>query len=260
MFGKKKTFGLALGGGATRGFAHIGVLKALDEAGLKPAFVAGTSVGSLIGALYCSGLSWQQIWQEAENLNWPDLAQVTMPTMGLVNLDKMETLVDRLVEGRTIEELPVPFRAVALDLVSGSEIILGSGPLGRAVRASCSIPGVFTPLDDGKRLLADGGIVNNLPTRQVREMGADFVVSVDIVYSGWDKQKKPSNLLEVLFASTFIFMNNTGAQGRNTSDLLVVPDLARFGFHDMSRKQEMIDLGYKAMQPHLKVLVKRFPG
>lgn len=262
MFGKKKRFGLALGGGAARGFAHIGVLKALDEAGLKPAFVAGTSVGSLIGALYCAGLSWQQIWQEAEELDWPDLVKVTMPTMGLVNPDKLETLVDslvaRLTAGTTIEELPIPFRAVAVDLVSGKETILASGPVGRAVRASCSIPGIFTPLDDGKRLLADGGVVNNLPARQVREMGADFVIAVDLVYCGWDQQKKPSNLLEVLFASTFIFMGNTGAQGRDISDLLVVPALAGFGFHDMSRKQEMLDLGYQAMQPHLKALGKRY--
>jgi NTE family protein len=264
MFGKKKRFGLALGGGAARGFAHIGVLKALDEAGLRPAFVAGTSVGSLIGALYCAGLSWQQIWQEAEELDWPDLVKVTMPTMGLVNPDKLETLVDKLLArqmaGNTIEELPIPFQAVAVDLVSGKEAILATGPVGRAVRASCSIPGIFTPLDDGQRLLADGGIVNNLPARQVREMGADFVVSVDLAHSGWDQQKKPSNLLEVLFASTFIFMGNTGAQGRHFSDLLVVPELAGFGFHDMSRKQEMVDLGYQAMQPHMKTLVKRFRG
>jgi NTE family protein len=260
MFGKKKRFGLALGGGAARGFAHIGVLKALDEAGLKPAFVAGTSVGSLIGALCCAGLSWQRIWQEAEDLDWPDLVKVTMPTMGLVNADKLETLVDRLVEGKSIEDLPVPFQAVAVDLVSGREIVLASGPLGRAVRASCSIPGIFTPLDDGGRLLADGGIVNNLPARQVREMGADYVVAVDLAHSGWDQQKKPSNLLEVLFASTFIFMGNTGAQGRQASDLLVVPELAGFAFHDMSRKQEMLDLGYQAMQPHLKKLIKRFRG
>jgi NTE family protein len=258
MFGRKKRFGLALGGGAARGFAHIGILKALDEAGLKPAFVAGTSVGSLIGALYCAGLSWQQIWQEAEDLDWPDLVKVTMPTMGLVNPDKLEALVDRLVEGKPIEELRIPFQAIAVDLVSGNEIILASGSLGRAVRASCSIPGIFTPLDDGPRLLADGGIVNNLPAREVREMGANYVVAVDLAYSGWDQQKKPSNFLEVLFASTFIFMGNTGAQGRNAADLLVVPDLAGFGFHDMSRKQEMFDLGYKAMQPHLKGLLKRF--
>ncbi|MDX9959188.1 MAG: patatin-like phospholipase family protein [Spirochaetia bacterium] len=260
MFGKKKTFGLALGGGAARGFAHIGVLKALDEAGLKPAFVAGTSVGSLIGALYCAGLSWQEIWQEAEELDWPDLVKVTMPTMGLVNPDKLEALVDNLVKEKTIEELPVPFQAVAVDLVSGKEAILASGPVGRAVRASCSIPGIFTPLDDGKRLLSDGGIVNNLPARQVQQMGADYVVSVDLAYSGWDQQKKPANLLEVLFASTFIFMGNTGTQGRHASNLLVVPELAGFGFHDMSRKQEMLDLGYQAMQPHLKALVKRFRG
>lgn len=256
MFGTKKNFGLALGGGAARGFAHIGVLKALDEAGLKPSFVAGTSVGSLIGALYCSGLSWQRIWQEAEDLDWPDLVKVSMPTMGLVNPDKLETLVNRLVEEKTIEELPIPFQAVAVDLVTGSETILASGPLGRAVRASCSIPGIFTPLDDGPRLLADGGIINNLPARQVKQMGADYVVSVDLAYSGWNQQKKPSNLLEVLFASTFIFMGNTGAQGRDASDLLVVPELAGFGFHDMSRKQEMLDLGYQAMQPHIKALIK----
>lgn len=258
MFGEKKHFGLALGGGAARGIAHIGVLKALDQAGLKPSFVAGTSVGSLIGALYCAGLSWQQIWQEAEDLDWPDLVKVTMPRMGLVNADKLETLVDTLLEGKSIEELPVPFQAVAVDLVSGKEAILTSGPVGRAVRASCSLPGIFTPMEDGVRLLADGGIVNNLPAIQVREMGADYVVAVDLAFSGWDQRKKPSNLLEVLLTSTFILMGNTGSQGRHASDLLVVPELAGFGFHDMSRKQEMLDLGYQAMQSKLEALVS-FP-
>jgi NTE family protein len=203
-------------------------------------------------------LDWRQIWHEAEDLDWPDLVKVTMPTMGLVNPEKLEARVDNLVQGKTIEELSVPFQAVTVDLVSGSETILNHGPLGRAIRASCSIPGIFTPLDDGNRLLADGGILNNLPARQVRQMGADFVISVDLAYSGWDQQKMPTNLLEVLFASTFIFMSSTGAQGRNMSDLLVIPDLAGFGFHDMSRKQEMLDLGYQAMQPHVKTLVKRF--
>jgi NTE family protein len=258
MFGKRKRFGLALGGGAARGFAHIGVLKALDEAGLKPAFVAGTSVGSLIGALYCAGLSWAQIWQEALKLDWKDLVTLSVPTLGLVNPGKLEELVQRLSGGRMIEDLPLPFRAVAVDLVTGKEAVFDTGPVGRAVRASCSIPGIFIPLDDGKRLLADGGVLNNLPSGLVRAMGANYVVAVDLTSSGGDTHKKPENLMEVLIDSAFIFMNNSGAQGRAMADMLIEPALAGFGYHDMSRRQEMLDAGYEAMRSQLKPLLKRF--
>jgi NTE family protein len=258
MFGKRKRFGLALGGGAARGFAHIGVLKALDEAGLKPAFVAGTSVGSLIGALYCAGLSWAQIWQEALKLDWKDLVTLSVPTLGLVNPSKLEELVQRLSGGRMIEDLPLPFRAVAVDLVTGKEAVLDTGPVGRAVRASCSIPGIFIPLDDGERLLADGGVLNNLPSDIVRAMGANYIVAVDLTSSGGNAHKKPENIVEVLIDSAFIFMNNSGAQGRAAADMLIEPALAGFGYHDMSRKQEMLDAGYEAMRTQLKPLIKRF--
>jgi NTE family protein len=251
--------GLALGGGAARGFAHIGVLKALDEAGIKPSFVAGTSVGSLVGALYCAGIPWQTIWKEAEALHWKSLVKFALPpTMGLVHTEKLEDLVHRLTGDATIEQLSIPFRAVAVDLTIGKEVVFDRGSIGRAVRASCSIPGVFIPLEEGQQVLADGGVLNNVPADVCREMGADFVLSVDLLASGWDRQKRPENLMEVMLFSTFLLMDSAGARGRELSDLVVVPDLASYPIHDMTHRQEVFDCGYQAMKRQAASLGKRF--
>lgn len=257
MFLRKKRLGLALGGGAARGFAHIGVLKALSEGGVAPSCVAGTSVGSLIGALYCAGHTWEDIWQQSQDLDWGDLVKITMPTMGLVKPQKLESLVDKLVNGAKIEDLPIPFQAVAVDLVQGQQVILDRGPVGRAVRASCSIPGIFTPLEDGERLLADGGVLNNLPADVLDDRSCDYILAVDLTDGGLDQHDKPENLAQVMLRSTVIFMSNTGLRGRAVSDMIVVPKLAEYGYHDMSKKQAMMDAGYEAMMEKMKKLKKR---
>ncbi len=257
MFGKPKKFGLALGGGAARGFAHIGVLRAMEEAGLQPDYVAGTSVGSLIGALYCAGMGWQEIWKQAETLDWGDLVKVTMPTLGLVKADKLEALVEKLVEKRRIEDFAIPFSAVSVDLIGGTQVIFDRGPAGTAVRASCSIPGIFAPLEDAGRMLVDGGVMNNLPADVVKQMGANLVLAVDLFAAGLHQSKKPANLAEVMLRSTIIFMSNTSRAGTEAANAIVVPQLEEYDFHDMSNKQEMMEIGYEAARPHLRRFKKK---
>jgi len=174
--------------------------------------------------------------------------------MGLLKADGLEKIIARLTNGKTIEELPLPFRAVATDLATGKQIIIGSGSLARAVRISCSIPGIFTPFDDKEMLLADGGLVNNVPADAVREMGADYVIAVDVITTA--DGIKPSNIGEVIFRSMTILIAGTNSRGQSCADLIVRPDLAGFSPHDMKQKLKIIHAGEQAM----KALLPRIPA
>ena len=253
LFAKHKKLGLALGGGAVLGFAHLGVLKALTEAGFSPAAIAGTSAGSLFGALYCAGLSCDEILAASEKISWLDLIVPTVPAMGLLKADGLEKVMTKLTGGKTIEELSIPFRAVATDLATGKKVLIGSGSLARAVRISCSIPGIFTPFDEEDRLLADGGLVDNVPADTVRAMGADYVIAVDVVSAA--DGRKPSNIGEVIFRSMTILIAGTNPAGLKDADCLVRPDLAGFSPHDMKKKHEILAAGEQAM----KALLPQIP-
>jgi NTE family protein len=250
-----KTIGLALGGGAARGLAHIGVLKVLEEEKVPVGCVAGTSAGSLIGSLFCAGFDWQKIEETGQEIDWGDLVSPTWPTLGMVSSAKLEKTLTRLLEDRTFEDLEVPFRAVAVDIESGEEVILERGPVARAVRASCSIPGIFEPTEIDGRLLVDGGLVNDVPTDVVRDMGSDHVVGVDL---NADRvvPKKPENLIEIFYRSLNILIYNSAQRARRTSDLMVAPRLAGFAYHDLTRVDELVATGESAMRDQLAAVKK----
>jgi NTE family protein len=251
-----RKLGLALGGGGARGLAHIGVLKVLEEEGLAADFVAGTSVGSLIGALYCCGYGWRELQELASTTDWSDLVTFTVPRLGLVNARKLERLVDRLVGGRTIGELPIPFRAVAVDITAGEEVVLTQGPVSRAVRASASIPGIFEPVRWEERLLVDGGLLNNVPSDVVRDMGAEVVLAVNL--SGERvKSHPPENLLDVLLYSLEVLIYGQGQRGTAAADVRVVPDLDGFSYRNLGRWKEMVERGELAMRAALPTLRRR---
>ena len=252
----RKKLGLALGGGGARGLAHIGVLKVLEEEGLRADFVAGTSVGSLIGALYCCGYGWRELAELARSTNWKDLVAFTVPRMGLVNARKLERLVDRLAGGRGIEELPIPFRAVAVDITAGEEVVLSSGPVSRAVRASASIPVIFEPTRWEGRLLVDGGLLDDVPSGVVREMGADVVVGVNL--SGERaRSKPPENIVDVMIYTLATLVYGQTQRGEAAADVPVMPDLAGFSYRSLSRLEEMVKRGEAAMRAVLPALLRR---
>ncbi|MFW6233931.1 MAG: patatin-like phospholipase family protein [Spirochaetota bacterium] len=242
-----RRFGLALGGGAARGFTHIGVLRALEEAELAPSVVAGTSAGSLVGALYCAGFDSRRIEEEARNMKWGGLIQITFPRMDLVKADKLSNLVRELIGDMNISDLKIPFAAVAVDLVSGEERVLRAGPVSTAVRASCGIPGVFVPLEHGGELLVDGGIRNSVPSNVVRSLGADFVVGVDLNSDNVGQDESIDNVVDVLARTMGILMYATSDTGRRNSDIFLQPDLVGFSYHSMSRIDEAIARGYETM-------------
>jgi len=258
----EKRLGLALGGGAARGLAHLGVLKVLEEAGVRADVVSGTSAGSIVGALYAGGYSWETIADVTRSLDWPDFVQPVFPRMGLVRADRLEKRLVELLGDRTIEELEIPFRAVTVDLIRGEQHIIGSGPVSHAVRASCSIPGIFEPVQDGDRVLVDGGVLNDVPFDVCHDMGADLVIAVDLngdIVQG----KHPENIFNVLMFSFAVMARgcrtNNGLE--NSRDLRVVrPNLSDFSYYNLKRIDELIGRGEDAMRemmPELLSTMKR---
>ena len=177
-----KKVGLALGSGSARGWAHIGVIRALAEAGIRIHCVAGASIGAVVGAVFASG-KLDAFEEVVIGFDWKQVARffdVVFPKSGLIDGKKVADFVRGHVRGENIEDLPIPFRAVATDLTTGREVIIQDGDLIEAIRASISVPGIFTPVRREGSILADGGLVNPVPVTVAREMGADFVIAVDL--------------------------------------------------------------------------------
>ena len=169
--------GLALGGGAARGLAHLGVLKVLIEEKIPIDFIAGVSVGSIVAAGFAAGLSMEQLIQQAESVTWKHLSRWSLSLQGFNRNDRMADWLESLLPVSTFEELKVPLRVLATDLRTGKPVVLERGPLFPAIRASCAIPGLYVPVEVNGYLLADGYLTCNLPVQQVREMGANIVVA-----------------------------------------------------------------------------------
>lgn len=242
---RRRKIGLALSGGAARGIAHLGVLSVLLEAEIVPDFVAGTSAGSVAGALFCRGWSPEQMLRLVRGLNLLQLGRPSLRRPGLLDGARFEELFRRLVGDLSFADLSIPLAVVACDLLSGEKVILREGPLAPAVRASCSIPGIFDPVEMGPYLLVDGGVVDNLPVAVVRDMGADYVIAVDVhpPLPG----NRPRTAFDVLAASFQIISSRACAEGRGQADLLIHPDTAGYDwFRFSSQADDLYQAGRRA--------------
>lgn len=240
--------GLALGGGVVRGVAHLGVLSVFEKEGIPIDYVSGSSVGALIGAIYCSGLTTEEALEVTSHTTWFHLANLTWPKRGLFSFDKMEYWLTLLLGDLLIEAMPRRFAAVTTDLDTGEKVVLERGRLAPAVRASCSIPGIVAPrLIDG-RLLGDGTLVDSVPVSVAREMGADYVIGVDIlqptVREGWGAVGFGLDALEILVRQA--------GNGFQTADTIITPDLAGMTYIRFSKVKELFARGAQAAERSLE--------
>lgn len=243
----RKKVGLALGGGAARGLAHIGVLTVLQEAQIPIDSIAGTSMGALIGAAYCAGIEIPELLQRAKTLSWWDVGSPTWPRHGWLSFDKMEELIIDLIGDVDIRDLAIPFAAVATDIETGERIILTEGPVAKIVRASCSVPGIIAPIEHEGRLLCDGGISDNLPDFAARMLGADYVIGVDVFAPEFRTFLGPAG---ALLAAVETLVQHAGG-GDLDADCLIVPDLVGESYIRLSKYKELIAAGEQATMKKL---------
>ena len=236
--------GIALGGGAAKGFAHIGVIKMLQANGFAPAFVAGTSAGSVVGALYASGMDAFELQEKAVALDESKIRDLQFSSGGLVQGQKLEDYVNEQVHRKPLEQLAKPFVAVATRLEDGERTVFGRGNTGQAVRASSSVPGVFQPVSIGKYHFVDGGIVSPVPVDAARQLGADVVIAVDI--SNKARGKSPGDLLGTLSQSIAIMGQKLGQAELARADVIIRPKVLDLGSADFSQRATAILEGEKA--------------
>ena len=234
--------GLALGGGVVRGLAHIGVLAALEEAAIPIDMVAGTSVGAVVGALYAAGMSAAELEYVAGKIRWRDLARPVWPRRGLLSFAPLEHTFVRLLGDITFADLARPFAAVCTDMRTGRQVVINSGRVAAAVRASASVPVAVEPLEQEPYLLADGVLVNNTPASVVRELGADYVIGVDILAPDFLRSGGPLGI--GVMALEIAFANSGACQAQ--SDCYIAPRLGGFTYVLFSEMETFIRHGREA--------------
>lgn len=254
---------LVLAGGAARGFAHVGVIRVLEQERIPVDLVVGTSVGSLIGALYAGHRNAFELEWAAFELKQEDLFDFGLLNpvlgMGLAKGDRLEAFVRGKVKKQNIEELPLRFAAVATDLNWGTRVVLDKGSVARAVRASSAIPGVFEPVAHDGKLLVDGGVVDNIPIDVAREKGADLVVAVDISEDVGNVNIK--NIVDVLLQATNIMFAVNVGHRRAGADVLVTPKVGGIGMLDFTQRKQAMDAGIVAARealPRIREAVEKW--
>jgi len=239
--------GLALGGGFARGIAHVGVLKVLEEEGIPVRMIAGTSVGALIGAAYCSGVTIAELQEVAYKVRFTTFARWTLSRYGFATNDRMVSFLTRTLKVQTFEELRIPLGVTATDFNTGEGMVFTSGSIIDPVRASCAYPGMFLPVEIRGRWLVDGMLSNPVPTRPLRAMGAERVLAVQLK-GQWSKTTAPRHLFDVIGQSFAIAQDMMSSVWRSAADLVIEPDVAGFDYDDFKRAGELIRVGELAMR------------
>ncbi len=243
--------GLALGGGAARGFAHIGVLQVLEEEGIKPDFIAGTSAGSLVAALYASGKTSTQLTWLAESMDESQLTDWTLPFAGrgVLRGEALGKYVNSQLNGLKIEDMKIPLGIVATDLQTGEGILFRRGDVATAVRASSAVPSVFEPVRIGQRDYVDGGLVSPVPVLYVKQMGAQYIIAVDI--SSRPEDAKTSDIFKVLLQTFSIMSKSISQLELPQAQVVVRPALPNVGSAEFSARKKSIEAGRAAMKQAL---------
>jgi NTE family protein len=265
--------GLALGAGGAKGFAHVGVLKVLEDNAVPVDFIAGCSIGAIVGALYAAGWSLPEIRRQLTGAD-RKVVRWTLPFRSVWSDAGLKEMLQGSGAALRFRDLGIPFVAVATDIATGREVVLRSGLVWKAVQASVSIPGIFPPVVISDRHLVDGGLVNPVPSQTVRDLGANFVVAVDLMSpvglarenaglpegSGSNPATRIPNLVEILWRSTEIMQEEVTIRSAATADVTIEPKLGRVRWSDFSRRgQEFIAAGEEAAKQKLPDLLRLLP-
>jgi NTE family protein len=240
---------IVLGAGASRGFAHIGVLKVLESNKIPIHMIVGTSAGSFVGSIYAYGYNAYQLQKMSFAIERGDIVDLTIPDNGFVKGEKLEEYINKLLNNTPIEKLRIPFYAVATDIQNGQEVVFGKGNTGTAVRASCSIPGIFRPVKIGDRTYVDGGVVSPVAVDAARRLGADFVIAVDI--SSDIEDRPPESTIETLLQSVSIMYSKLSSIQLAKADIVIRPKVGYIGSSDFSKRHEAVLEGEKAAMEKL---------
>jgi NTE family protein len=237
--------GLALGGGFARGFAHLGVLQVLEQNDIPISHIAGTSVGSILGAAYASGAPLARIMETCRTLRFRDFARWRVSRLGLASNQRLENLIERVFDSRQFEDLRIPVAVVATDLATGEPVVFTQGNLVNAIRASCAFPGLFEPVKIGTRCLADGGLVAPVPTRAARDLGAATVIGVSAgIEDGY--RGTPTNIFQVVSRAVHAAQKHQLEIWERDADLVLRPDVQSLAWDDFDRAEEAIAAGVAA--------------
>ncbi|MDW7651958.1 MAG: patatin-like phospholipase family protein [Bacillota bacterium] len=233
--------GLALGGGAVLGAAHIGVLQAMEELDVQIDYVAGTSIGAFVGALVAFGKNAREISETLSGLNWFKAADLSLSRYGLLSNQKLADTLTGIIGDVDFKDAGIPLAVVATDISTGEKVVLNSGSVAKAVRASASIPGIFRPVEIDGKLLVDGGIIENVPVATVKEMGPEKVIAVNLMTD----LRKPANIVDVLInVMHFSIIQNVKRQ-TSEADILLDLNLTDFNRVDTDQVPDLIEQGYR---------------
>lgn len=244
---RRLTLGVALGGGFARGVCHVGALKVLEEENIPVDFVAGTSVGAIIGAAYCGGMTAAELAEMAGTLRFRDFARLTLSRYGFYNNDRMVRFFARVLKKHTFEELTIPLAITATEFRTGEPVVFTKGALVDPIRASCAYPGMFLPVEIGGRSYIDGMLAYGVPTTPLRQMGAGRVIGI-YLSAHWNNARPPRHVFEVIGQCFSIAQSRLSESWMKDADMVIEPNVAGFGYDCFERAPELIAAGESAMR------------
>jgi NTE family protein len=246
---QRPKIGLALGSGGARGFAHLGAIKVLKEAGIPIDYIAGSSMGAMVGCFYGAGLDVDRLYKLSKAFKRKYYLDFTVPKMGFVAGKRVKELIRIFTHGKNLEDLDIPVNVVATDLMTGEKVVFKSGPISDAVRASISIPGIFVPEKLNGRLLVDGGVVDRVPVSVVKEMGADIIIAIDV--SHVKTNAEITSIYDVIMQSLDIMQMELVTHREIASDFMIRPRVEMYSSRAFTNIEEIIKIGEEEAKKHI---------
>ncbi len=257
----RPSIGLALGSGGARGFAHLGVIKVLREEGISIDMIAGSSMGAMVGCFYAAGLDIDRLYKLSKVFKRKYYLDFTVPKMGFVSGDRVKELIKVFTHGKKLEELDIPVSVVATDLGTGEKVVFSEGPIADAVRASISIPGIFTPEKWNGRLLVDGGVIDRIPVSVVKEQGADIIIGVDVAHVKTNAEI--NSIFDVIMQSIDIMQMELVENRKIVSDVMIRPRVEKYSSRAFTHIDEIIAIGEEEtikQLPSIKQAIDQWRG